>query len=166
MPNHGCTSGSSGSRRAARDGFRDCPAAISRVVRRREKAIVANEGPAAGWRFPGSGLWHDAACRRTDDIVQGAARRQAKLVDAGAPGEPLFAAEAGRELSRRSRGIPRLVNIIAHKSMMLAFGEGAAAIGKAHVALAADDTAAVANAPGRASWLERLRLPGASRAES
>lgn len=89
-----------------------------------------------------------------------------RLKVAGAGDEALFADAAILELARRSGGIPRLVNIIAHKSMMLAFGEGAAAIGKAHVALAADDTAAVANAPGRASWLERLRLPGASRAES
>ena len=89
-----------------------------------------------------------------------------RLKVAGAGDEALFADAAILELARRSGGIPRLINIIAHKSMMLAFGEGAATIGKPHVSLASDDTAAIANAPGRASWLERLRSLGASRIES
>jgi MSHA biogenesis protein MshM len=81
-------------------------------------------------------------------------------------GEPLFDGPAIKELSRRSGGIPRLVNVIAHKSMMLAFGEGAARVGRHHVALASDDTAATAAARGRGSWLKRLRSPGSSTVES
>lgn len=79
-----------------------------------------------------------------------------RLEVAGAAGEPLFAAEAVRELSRRSRGIPRLVNVIAHKSMMLAFGEGATRICGRHVAAASEDTAAVSQPGGTRSWLRRL----------
>jgi MSHA biogenesis protein MshM len=83
-----------------------------------------------------------------------------RLRVAGAEGEPLFSEAAVRELSRRSRGIPRLVNVIAHKSMMLAFGEAAAGIVPHHVSLASDDTAAVAPGRLRRSWWKRLLSVG------
>jgi MSHA biogenesis protein MshM len=90
-----------------------------------------------------------------------------RLKVAGARDGALFADAAILELARRSGGIPRLINVIAHKSMMLAFGEGAATIGRRHVSLAADDTAAAAAGPGPASWLrKRLRSLGGSPVES
>ena len=79
-----------------------------------------------------------------------------RLHVAGARGEPLFAPAALRELARRSRGIPRLVNVIAHKAMMLAFGEAAGRVLRRHVSLAADDTAAIMAQRRSASWLGRL----------
>lgn len=78
-----------------------------------------------------------------------------RLKVAGANGARIFDAAAVNELSRRSGGIPRLINVIAHKAMMLAFGEGAPRIASRHVSLASDDTLAVSRMP-RVSWLRRL----------
>lgn len=79
-----------------------------------------------------------------------------RLAVAGASAERIFNAAAVAELSRRSGGVPRVVNVIAHKSLMLAFGEGAARVTAAHVLLAADDTAALRPDRWRGPWLQRL----------
>ena len=41
-----------------------------------------------------------------------------------------------------SRGIPRLVNILAHKSLLLVYGEGGSQVEKRHVRAAVNDTPA------------------------
>jgi MSHA biogenesis protein MshM len=41
-----------------------------------------------------------------------------------------------------SGGVPRLVNILAHKAMMLCYGQGRQQVARAHVNLAARDTLA------------------------
>ncbi|MDP1926618.1 MAG: AAA family ATPase [Thiobacillus sp.] len=56
---------------------------------------------------------------------------------------PVFTPLAMTALSRASGGLPRLVNIIAAKSMMLAYGRGAQRVAYRHVAMAARDTLAV-----------------------
>jgi MSHA biogenesis protein MshM len=56
------------------------------------------------------------------------------------PGGELFSASAKKKLLKTSRGIPRLVNILAHKSMMLAYGQGNFKIDSADVKKAAKDT--------------------------
>lgn len=61
---------------------------------------------------------------------------------AGFRGGRLFDAGAVAALHRASGGIPRLVNIIAHKALLLAFGAGATEIVKRHVRDAAHDTPA------------------------
>ena len=81
-----------------------------------------------------------------------------RLRVAGAEDPRIFTDVAIAELSRRSEGIPRLINVIAHKAMMLAFGEGAKRVERWHVLTASDDTAAVKPAGLWASWLTRLRL--------
>ena len=43
-------------------------------------------------------------------------------------------------LHKYSKGIPRLVNVMCHKALMLVYGEGQTAIRKKHIALAASDT--------------------------
>ncbi|MUH72869.1 ExeA family protein [Psychrosphaera haliotis] len=43
-------------------------------------------------------------------------------------------------LHKYSKGIPRLVNVMCHKALMLVYGEGQTAIHKKHIALAANDT--------------------------
>ena len=63
-----------------------------------------------------------------------------RLQVAGYDGTRLFAPRALRRLHRASGGIPRLLNILAHKSMMAAFGEGAHAIDDRHVGMAVADT--------------------------
>jgi MSHA biogenesis protein MshM len=52
----------------------------------------------------------------------------------------IFPAASARLLFHWSSGTPRLVNILAHKSMLLAYGEGKPKVSRAHVAMAGRDT--------------------------
>jgi MSHA biogenesis protein MshM len=54
--------------------------------------------------------------------------------------DTLFRADAQRCLLRGSRGIARLVNILAHKALLAAFGEGSAQVAARHVLRAIADT--------------------------
>lgn len=66
-----------------------------------------------------------------------------RLSIAGYRGSRLFSASAVKRLYKASRGIPRLVNILSHKAMMAAFGEGAHCLEARHVRLAVRDTESV-----------------------
>ncbi len=63
-----------------------------------------------------------------------------RLAVAGYRGPRLFAHKVVKQIYRASRGIPRLVNILAHKSLMAAFGEGARTVAERHVRMAVADT--------------------------
>ena len=63
-----------------------------------------------------------------------------RLTVAGFGGETLFSAGAVRLLHRVSRGTPRLVNIIAHKALLLVYGEGRHQVLARHMRIAAADT--------------------------
>ena len=63
-----------------------------------------------------------------------------RLRVAGFAGARLFSRGAVAKLFRASGGIPRLVNILAHKSLMVAYGQGKQEVSRAHVVLAARDT--------------------------
>lgn len=63
-----------------------------------------------------------------------------RLHVAGHRGESLFAPRARRTLYRHSGGTPRLVNILAHKAMLSAFGEGHPRVCAADVLSAVRDT--------------------------
>jgi len=63
-----------------------------------------------------------------------------RLRVAGYRGNRLFARPATRLVHRFSSGVPRLINIIAHKAMLLAYGEGVQQVSPAHVRKAAADT--------------------------
>lgn len=63
-----------------------------------------------------------------------------RLRVAGYLGESLFTPAALRALHRASGGIPRLINILAHKSLMSVFGEGRQMAKVRHVRLARKDT--------------------------
>lgn len=52
----------------------------------------------------------------------------------------LFTRGAVGKLAAASGGVPRLVNILAHKALMLGYGEGGHRISRRHVSLAARDT--------------------------
>ena len=65
-----------------------------------------------------------------------------RLRVAGYRGNRLFAKAAARALHRASGGIPRLVNVVAHKAMLLAYGEGVQQVEVRHVQAAAGDTPA------------------------
>lgn len=73
-----------------------------------------------------------------------------RLNVAGFGGGRLFAGDAIRRLFTASGGIPRLINILAHKSLMLTYGEGAQQVLARHVKIAARDT--VAANQSRLSW--------------
>lgn len=70
-----------------------------------------------------------------------------RLQVAGSRQPRLFGRDAVRRLYKASRGIPRLVNILAHKSLLAAFGEGVHKIGEKHVRLAVADTESIRVSP-------------------
>lgn len=63
-----------------------------------------------------------------------------RLAVAGYEGPTLFAERAINELHRASGGVPRLVNIIAHKSLLLNYGRGGRRVRSADVRAAATET--------------------------
>ncbi|MEM7540261.1 MAG: AAA family ATPase [Pseudomonadota bacterium] len=63
-----------------------------------------------------------------------------RLSVAGARGVPLFSERAIDTLFNASRGIPRVINILAHKALMVAFGEGALRVERKHLRAAVADT--------------------------
>ncbi len=70
----------------------------------------------------------------------------------------LFLPDAVRDITACSAGVPRLINALAHKCLMLAYGENTHRITTAHVRLAADDTPGVrarraAQRQGARAWL-------------
>ncbi len=81
-----------------------------------------------------------------------------RLGVAGFAGETLFSNGAVSKLHRITGGTPRLVNIVAHKALMLAFGEGRQQVMSRHIRDAASDTPEV-----RRDWLPwTLVLAGAA----
>jgi MSHA biogenesis protein MshM len=82
-----------------------------------------------------------------------------RLQVSGYRGAPLFASSAMRRLWRASRGIPRLINVLAQKCLMLAYGQGARQIDSRLVWLAIRDTEDASRlAPWR--WWPLLLLLG------
>ena len=65
-----------------------------------------------------------------------------RLRIAGYAGPPLLTRGARRALYQASRGVPRLVNILAHKALLLLYGENAPQIQHRHIRAAAIDTPA------------------------
>jgi MSHA biogenesis protein MshM len=63
-----------------------------------------------------------------------------RLNVAGFTGSRLFGRDAVKVLAAASGGIPRLVNILAHKSLMLTYGEGKQQVRARHVREAVKDT--------------------------
>jgi MSHA biogenesis protein MshM len=75
-----------------------------------------------------------------------------RLTVAGFTGARLFDRGAIRALYAGSGGIPRLVNILAHKALMLGYGEGRQRVAARHVRAATDDTAAAKKSGWRWPW--------------
>jgi len=73
-----------------------------------------------------------------DEIGNYVSRR---LVRAGYRGKSPFTRAALKALHQSAGGTPRLVNIIAHKALLAAFGEGSLQVEIHHVNMAAHDTA-------------------------
>ncbi|MEQ3693475.1 MAG: ExeA family protein [Thalassolituus sp.] len=73
---------------------------------------------------------------------------------AGYSGGPLFTKSAVRRLWICSQGTPRLINALASKALLVAFGQGVATINVEHVEAAASDTEGAFH---DISWRERIR---------
>jgi MSHA biogenesis protein MshM len=82
-----------------------------------------------------------------------------RLTIAGYSGATLFTPPAIRAINGASRGVPRLVNILANKSLLLVFGEGGRVVEHSHVRAAVEDTPA---AFSRGWWWNRLRSSSAA----
>lgn len=77
-----------------------------------------------------------------------------RLRVAGFEGARLFSRGAVGRLYAASGGVPRLVNILAHKALMLSYGQGRSQVERAHVAAAARDTqASTAGSARRWPWM-------------
>lgn len=86
---------------------------------------------------------------------QVAAYLQLRMQQAGSAAI-LFRPAAISAISRYSRGIPRLVNILAHKALLLTYGEGGPEVKARHVRLAALDTEDVSPKPKSGWWYALL----------
>lgn len=75
-----------------------------------------------------------------------------RLSSAGYRGASMFTAPAIGLLYKASAGVPRLINVIAHKAMLAAYGQGAARVNRQHMVRAIMDTAE-SRSLGR--WLAR-----------
>ena len=78
-----------------------------------------------------------------------------RLQVAGYKGASLFNAKLCQKIARASKGVPRIVNILCHKMLMLGYGQGTYEITGKHFSLAAKDTESVQH-----SWvtLPRTKL--------
>lgn len=72
-----------------------------------------------------------------------------RLKVAGLSGENLFTPGAIKCLARASRGVPRLVNLLAHKALLAGYGKGATKVGRRHALAAVRDSAAALAFPRR-----------------
>ena len=63
-----------------------------------------------------------------------------RLTIAGYSGPALFSDSALKAIHTASRGVPRLINILAHKALLLTYGEGLRRAERRHVRLAVEDT--------------------------
>jgi MSHA biogenesis protein MshM len=83
-----------------------------------------------------------------------------RLVVAGYGGASVFSQAATRAIHRASGGVPRLLNILAHKALMLAYGRGTRRVGWREARAAVRDTPA-ATAPRRTlAWLGLASMGG------
>lgn len=77
---------------------------------------------------------------------------QHRLHQAGFNGGRLFQPGAVRMIAKASEGTPRLINILAHKSMIAAYGQGQREVTRRHVKQAVRDTDSVRSS---LSWFRR-----------
>ncbi|MCU6432704.1 AAA family ATPase [Undibacterium sp. Jales W-56] len=81
-----------------------------------------------------------------------------RLAVAGCQQQNLFSRAALSMLYLSSGGIPRLLNILAHKALMLSFGAGKPQVGIRQVLLAANDTLGSTSLSSVRNWFSRLSL--------
>ncbi len=79
-----------------------------------------------------------------------------RLVVAGFKHGNIFESRALEHLFKASQGIPRLINILCHKSLMVAYGQGARVITEDIIKLAISDTEDTQLRSTKAPWWRRL----------
>jgi MSHA biogenesis protein MshM len=97
-------------------------------------------GPMAAGRVPAY-LAHRLATAAHDDATELA----------------VFEPGAAEALARHSRGVPRLLNVLAHKCLMLAYGENEHSVTARHVRLAVADTGGLDAA--EPWWQRKISFP-------
>ncbi|WOT04798.1 ExeA family protein [Shewanella youngdeokensis] len=65
---------------------------------------------------------------------------QHRLKVAGSEGSALFTPTNAKRLAKAAHGVPRLLNILCHKALLVCFGEGRTQVTKQHVDAAVADT--------------------------
>lgn len=65
---------------------------------------------------------------------------QHRLIIAGSKGNSLFSRSVMNQIYKASNGIPRLVNILCHKALLAAYGEGCGKVKPKHIQAAIKDT--------------------------
>jgi MSHA biogenesis protein MshM len=80
-----------------------------------------------------------------------------RLRVAGYTGPPLFTRGAVNALFTATAGVPRLINILAHKALLAVYGEGGHEVTRRHVRLAAKDTPSARRR--RFPWLWSVGVP-------
>ncbi len=83
-------------------------------------------------------------------------------VSAGADRDHVFSDAAMRETFRRSRGVPRVVNLLCDRALLAGFGDGAQRIETTHVARAARETGVGTSPESRRAWPRRAAWIAAS----
>jgi len=78
-----------------------------------------------------------------------------RLRVAGHEGKEVFSRKVCKALRKASRGTPRIVNVLCHKALMLAYGEGVGIVSEKHIKTAVKDTEAAfpISKLNWASWL-------------
>ncbi|QQX79722.1 AAA family ATPase [Shewanella sp. KX20019] len=79
-------------------------------------------------------------CLRSLTLNESSAYIQHRLKVAGSKDEALFTDFNAKRIAKAARGIPRLINILSHKALLVCFGEGVIKISKHHVDAAIADT--------------------------
>jgi MSHA biogenesis protein MshM len=93
------------------------------------------------------------------DLESTAAYVHHRLTVAGSNGSIQFRPEAMKMLYQASNGFPRLINILAHKSLLLGYGQGKQIIEADHMKSAISDTESAALRKDRAlGWVEKLLM--------
>lgn len=80
-----------------------------------------------------------------------------RLAVAGYRGPRLFGAPLVREMFRACNGVPRLINIVAHKCLLASYGEGRVGISRRHLRRAIADTESLRRRRGPVS-LRRVSM--------
>ena len=72
-------------------------------------------------------------------------------------GDSLFTPKAINLLAKASGGVPRVINVLAQKAMMLVYGAGESSVGETHMRTAITETASADQSPIKAglAWYSR-----------